>query len=784
MLVAKPTLKSASILKLSRHFCVAALVCISFFAEGQQCNLKITGKIIDASTGSGLSNANIEVKSKQLIVASDNFGNFSLENMCPGDYHLSFSHLGCATETLFLRLKKDTVVSIFLNHHSELIDEVAVHGNKIESTSQTNNTISVAEIISNANKSIAQQIEGIAGVSSLNTGAGISKPIIHGLYGNRVSIMNNGIAQSGQQWGNDHAPEIDPFVANHISVVKGASALAYGGVNLGGVVLVEPAELGTEPHLHGKANYVFQTNGLGNTVNLQLEKSSTWGSWRVLGTAKLIGDRKSPSYYLTNTGNRELDFAGQYQKTIGRRWKANAYYSLFQTELGILRGSHISNSSDLESAIGQDEPFFTSPNFSYAIEAPGQKVTHHFFKYEIKYLIDDHQVLDFRNGLQRNIRKEFDVRRGAYNDAPSLSLQQFTNFAEGVYTNQLMANLLLKSGLQFNYVKNTNDNSSTDRLPLIPDYQSNQATGFMILQKELSKFFFEVGGRYDYRYLQVVAISTTLPHDIIRDNRNFGNYSISAGAKYAFLQNLEAKIDLGFVQRAPEVNELYSAGLHQGLASIEYGNPNLVFENSAKALLTVDYNVREKLFVQATGYYQKIKNYIYLQPTGEYELTISGSFPIFEYTQTDAQIYGIDFLTSYQASDKLKFVAKYAYLKGDDLRFGIPLIYMPPNNLFLSANYSVKNMGKWSNNSVGVSGKYVAEQKGLLPKQDLLAPPKAYFLLGAEANTTLNLAHTSLDFGLRVENMLNTVYRDYLNRQRYFADDLGINVSFRMTLNF
>ena len=222
----------------------------------------------------------------------------------------------------------------------------------------------------------------------------------------------------------------------------------------------------------------------------------------------------------------------------------------------------------------------------------------------------------------------------------------------------------------------------------------------------------------------------------------------------------------------------------QGLASVEYGNPNLASENSAKALLTLDYHVQQKLYFQLTGYYQNIQDYIYLQPTGEYELTISGSFPIFEYTQTDAQIYGIDFLASYQTSEKLKFVAKYAYLKGDDLRFGIPLIYMPPNNLLLSANYSLKNMGKWSNNSVGVSGKYVAEQKGLLPEQDFLPAPNAYFLLGAEANTRVSFTSTSLDFGLRIENMLNTVYRDYLNRQRYFADDLGINVSLRMTLNF
>ena len=61
-------------------------------------------------------------------------------------------------------------------------------------------------------------VESMTGVSSIKSGAGVSKPVVHGLSGNRVTILNNGLAQSGQQWGNDHAPEIDPYVADHISV--------------------------------------------------------------------------------------------------------------------------------------------------------------------------------------------------------------------------------------------------------------------------------------------------------------------------------------------------------------------------------------------------------------------------------------------------------------------------------------------------------------------------------------------------------------------------------------
>ena len=194
-------------------FGFALLPILSF---GQPCNLKITGKIVDASTGMPLANANISINKSKSFAASDSLGNFTLKNLCAVDYHIKFSHLGCAPEVFFISLKKDTSLVVFLAHHSELINEVDVHADAIEMNEKASNTIGATEIIGNANKNLAQTIENIAGVSTLNTGSGISKPIIHGLYGNRVSIINNGIVQSGQQWGNDHAPEIDPFVANHI----------------------------------------------------------------------------------------------------------------------------------------------------------------------------------------------------------------------------------------------------------------------------------------------------------------------------------------------------------------------------------------------------------------------------------------------------------------------------------------------------------------------------------------------------------------------------------------
>ena len=73
--------------------------------------------------------------------------------------------------------------------------------------------------------SLGESLKSIAGVNSLQTGPSISKPVIHGVYSNRILILNNGVRQEGQNWGNDHAPEIDPFIATKLSVIKGPASI-------------------------------------------------------------------------------------------------------------------------------------------------------------------------------------------------------------------------------------------------------------------------------------------------------------------------------------------------------------------------------------------------------------------------------------------------------------------------------------------------------------------------------------------------------------------------------
>ena len=276
---------------------------------------------------------------------------------------------------------------------------------------------------------------------------------------------------------------------------------------------------------------------------------------------------------------------------------------MFNTKIGILRAAHIGNLTDLETAFTRDTPFYTQDHFSYTINAPSQEVTHHLLKIQSKYLLSDTHILRFKYGGQINNRKEFDIRRGGRTNIPALSLELLSHSAEIVYNGEFTNSLLLKSGIQLNYTDNTND-PETGILPLIPNYNSTQSSVFTILQKEHDELLYEIGARYDLRNVDVVAISNTLPREIERIKHVFHKHAFSGGIKWEANPNLKTHLNAGYMLRAPEVNELYSSGLHQGVSGIEEGRRDLQSEKSFKAILSAQWSLQQKLFVQAMAYYQ------------------------------------------------------------------------------------------------------------------------------------------------------------------------------------
>jgi len=772
----------------NKVFFICALLFIGYPAFAQECSIVISGYVMDSETGKPLDDVHIFIEENGAGSETDLQGYFEIPPLCPDSYHLILSHIGCASKEIFIKLRRDTTMHIEMDHTITELSSVIISGSSKQESTEKRETITEQNISDNADNNLSDILESISGVRSLRNGNGIAKPMVHGMFGNRLTMLNNGVSQSGQRWGNDHSPEIDPLVANKISVIKGTGALAYPGAALGGVILVEPSKIGREPHLHGKAGYYYTTNGRGHGLHVQMRQYTPKIGWKINGTLKRGGDQKSADYFLNNTGNQEANFALQLEKSLSDKWFLDLYASTFNTTIGVLRGSHIGNLTDLESALSQETPFFTETEFDYTIDAPRQEVNHHLVKLHSKYFFDDSQWFDISIATQFNNRKEFDVRRSGRENIAALSLEQVAIFGEAKFQKEYDNDWILKSGIQLNATDNTN-NPETGILPLIPDYRLFETGVFATFSKKLPQSFIDFGIRYNQTTQNVKSISNTTPRTIIEYDDKFNNLSASAGYSLFLGQRYSITTNLGYTSRNPAINELYSNGLHQGVSGIEEGSISLKSEHAIKSTLDLKANITDAISFETLLYFQSINDYIFLQPEDEIRLTIRGAFPVFKYTQTDARIYGLDLKGGIKFSSSISSEIRYSYLRGDDTDADIPLVNMPANNLYGALTFNAAHPFEGSklhfeNLEFTINANYVARQDHLLASQDFVTPPDAYFLIGAQLSTDIQIKKSRIRFTAKGENLLNIQYRDYLNRLRSFADELGRNITLGITLKF
>ena len=743
---------------------VGLLLGVATFLDGQDCASSLSGAITDEHGKERLAFASVYLVEAQRGIQADDEGRFVIEGLCPGPTTVRFSHIGCDPKELTLLLSgRDTAVQVYLHHHDNYTETVTV--------SSSARVTYEEQLDREADEQLSSVLERIAGVRTLRTGSTAAKPVFDGLYGNRLSLQNNGVAQSGQQWGNDHAPEIDPWVAAYVRVVEGVDALRYGGSTLGPTVLIEPSPLSPVSRKGGKVAYGLRSNGLAHSLNARLTDSS-FVTYRLSGTLKLAGDLRAPDYYLSNTGRKEGNVALQLAKFLSSQWTVRGYYSLFNAEVGVLRGSHVGNLTDLREAIGRSRPFYTEEGFSYGIAAPRQRVNHHLLKAEVNFEPNEGEALTLRYGGQLDDRKEFDVRRGD-DDRPALELLQYNHLLEGQYQREIGKAEHLDAGLQLELTDNTNQ-PGTGILPLIPDYNAARAGGYVTYHRKPERLRYHVGARFDHQYYEAITITREPPRRVERFEHRFNTLGASGGASYKLNRTLSVDAEVTYRQRPPQINELYSQGLHQGVSGIEEGDPQLGPEKSLKATGGVRYGSSGgHVTLTASAFYQTVDNYINLIPTEAARLTIRGAFPVFAYRATDARLVGgkIDLLTQI---GKLDVDTHVAYVRGDDRGEGTPLVYVPPLNVRSSLDYLVGQ-----NLRIGGQLEWVARQDHLLADQDFLPPPPAYTLLDLHLSKTWRWGNRTVTAEVEAENLLNTTYRDYLDRQRYFADSPGRSINIR-----
>ncbi len=792
-------------------FTFILLISITLFdlKAQESCFFTLSGKI-SSTSGEPLPGATISLLDLNTGEIAGTDGLFKIKNLCKRKYRIEVKYLGYEDKIIVLKIENSIEIEVALTESDQMLEEVVIADQyqRVEQN-QTASALSGTALEQTKGMSLGESLRELSGVSSIQTGPAIFKPVIHGVHSQRILILNNGIRQEGQQWGAEHAPEIDPFIASNIVVIKDAGAIKYGTDALGGVVIINPPELPTTNTLGGELNLIGQSNGRSGTVSGTLEggaKRFKGFGWRVQGTGKKSGDFHAPDYILSNTGYNELNYSlttGYHKEDIG----IEIFYSHFKTEIGILRGSSVETVVDLNNALETEPPAYTK-DFTYNLINPHQEVKHDLLKLNAHKRVGNNEYT-IQYGLQINRRKEFDVRKGKLYNIPSIDLQLITHTLdlEWEKSKEKTVRCIGINGM----LQDNNNIGNTYRIPFIPNFNSTTLGAYIIQKVSFKKWILDGGVRYDYRYSKVVGYDPL--NMLYRSTLKFHNASLTIGANRKILKNGVYLTSLASAWRPPHVAELYSFGQHQSAGSIENGlllgdSSEIIDFNKAeykneKALKwvnTYQHNA-DKFQMEATAYYNFIFNYIYLKPTGV-STKVGGPKPTFHYRQTDASFLGFDFSLSYQVIKKVKLSAKTSLLRAADEKNNSYLYFIPSNRFEMNVRFEQPELKKWKSFYVESKLKYTAKQNRApvkktideiiqaeeagetLPPFDFASAPNGYFLWNINMGISCPIKKSKMDFKVSVTNLLNTSYREYTNRMRYYADDVGRNISLAVKYSF
>ena len=614
------------------------------------------------------------------------------------------------------------------------------------------------------------------GVAQITTGGGISKPVIRGLGYNRIVVVNDGIRQEGQQWGDEHGIEIDANEVGSVEILKGPASLMYGSDAMGGVLVLKGMPTQPDGTIKGKINAEYQTNNglIGASFNLAgNQKGFTWDARFSEKHAHAYKNRFDG--YVPNSQFGERAFS--LKAGLMRNWGfSNLKFGYYNLNPSIVEGERDTVTGELLSEDGN--------LLSYRHGLPYQRVFHYKAVSEsfIKLPSGHLKVIA---GYQQNRRQEFEESADEY----GLYLQLHTLTYDVRYVSEEKAGWKFSTGVNGMWQKSINLGEEY----LIPDYALFDAGVYATVSKSLNRWNLSGGLRFDYRYLDAKGL---IEDDEVRFEdftRQFKGITGSLGATCEVIEGLDLKLNLARGFRAPNISELASNGEHEGSLRYEIGDHNFKPEYSLQA--DFGFNFATRYFeLYGSVFANRISNYIYLH---RIDSIIDPDLMTFAYAQGEAMLMGLEAGVDIHPFHALHIGSSFSYVDAQLLHQPEEMKWLPMTpapRLSVDVKYELTHDGKVFNNA------YLAARMDWCMKQDryyaaydteTMTP--SYLLLGLSAGTDILIKDRKVaELTLIVDNLTDVCYQDHLSRLKY-ADvnvvtgrrgvfNMGRNIVFKLMI--
>tara|TARA_B110000208_G_scaffold180756_1_gene230782 strand:- start:7045 stop:9138 length:2094 start_codon:yes stop_codon:yes gene_type:complete len=667
------------------------------------------------------------------------------------------------------------ILAVCFSAHAENvkinIQEIPVTANPLNLSSSEMVTpvkiISNSDLRKNSSASLGRNLKNIPGISNSGWGDAIGRPVIRGMDGNRIKILNNGMevndvsAMSG-----DHPVGIDALSADQIEIIKGPASVIYGGGSVGGTINIIDHAIDNEvtKGLHG--TYDFNHGGsLRETTN---SLSADYGFENIMlhfdgfkrdsknlkipgdsVSSKLSKSRAAEGEPLARSANGKNTLNSSYNDSQGGSLGASYIFDDGYTGFSY-KGYDLEYGNPIEDGAMMD---VESDRYNYVYQIDNLSSGINSLKFDTSYTEYEHSELE---------------------PSGEVATQFLRNTYEGKIelTHSLISQAKGVVGVDFGasrFTKNLGD-------PMIANNDSKKISLYMLEKFSFSNQELTLGLRQGYvRYNGNDFVSDDgCTHDYTEEKdceasggvenstsfedseKTFQTSNISLGTKMQLRSDLSLGVTLSHIQRAPAYEELFAYGHHHATETIEQGDRGLSEERSNSLDVTLEWVGKDKEFT-FSPYYTRFNSYIALLNSGQTQKHLhegeeeSEGIGVYKYQNIPAEFYGFEFQGGFDLTKnyKLSIWGDYVRAKNRDGSDDLPRI--PPLTLGAAV------FANWGGLTSDLSMRQVFNQSKI-GKYELKTDD--YFDLALNLSYQIP-AKKSVSIFIKAENLLDEDIRDH-----------------------
>ncbi|WP_262689616.1 TonB-dependent receptor [Kordiimonas aestuarii] len=537
----------------------------------------------------------------------------------------------------------------------EIVVSGAYEGRKLGETILGATVMRKEDIMRQLDGSLGETLKHQPGMSSTFFGPGASRPIIRGLGGDRIRVLDAGIGSiDASSTSPDHAVAVEPALAERIEILRGTAMLMYGSSAAGGVVNVFDGRIPTyvpEDDVEGGFRYSHSTVDDGDEVTGAVNaRVASLGStdlvvhgdamYRKTDDYKIPGFSESAAFRALEEAEHEgedEELEEEHEETFGI-----AENTATETKGGSVGASMVFDNGFIGMNVRKLDSQYGVPGHSHAHEEEDGAAGEEGHAGEEEFVsIDLDQVrFDLNGEIETDLgwfRKA--KMRFAYADYKHTELEGEkigTVFKNKGWEGRL--DLAEKGGETWKgstgFQVKRRDFSAIGDEAFVPATVGTQAGIYTVKDFTLGRWQLDVGGRYEHTKYEVDANPA--------DDRSFDGFSLSAGAGYDLTDSAFVGVSVFRTERAPSTEELFSNGPHLATNAYELGDKELELETALGIEATYTYSTEAFSFV-LNGYLTNYDDFIYERVTGEEE----DGLEVFAFTANDARLYGFEAKAEY-----------------------------------------------------------------------------------------------------------------------------------------